>query len=265
MDEHKQIHEDILPERLKEMIKSCDWQRITIGMSASRTYRLTGENGVYFLKVQSVEVDTGLFDEKERIEWLQGKLPVPKLLFYDKDEWNEYMLLSEVAGVIASDKHYETMLPQLMEQLGAGLRAVHAVDIEDCPFDRRLDTVLQEAYRRAKDGLVDEDDFDVERAGMTAVALYGQLVELRPAEEELVFTHGDYCLPNIMLDQGQISGFIDWGGAGVADKYQDIALAERSITYNFGGQYVPLFLEAYGLSEADREKMKYYKLLDEFF
>ncbi|MDQ0061812.1 APH(3') family aminoglycoside O-phosphotransferase [Paenibacillus harenae] len=257
--------EAALPQPLISLTSDCRWRRITIGMSASRTYRLSRGQEASYLKVQSMEAGGCLLDEKDRIQWLQGKLPVPELLYYDRDESNEYLLLSEVAGLIASDKAHEAMLPQLMAQLAVGLKAVHAVDITDCPFDRTLGKVLEEARQRTEQGLVDEDDFDEERQGMSAAAIYQQLLENRPQAEELVFTHGDYCLPNIILHKGKVSGLIDWGRAGIADKYQDLALAVRSIAHNFGEGHVSAFLEAYGLQEADKAKLEYYKLLDEFF
>jgi hypothetical protein len=44
-----------------------------------------------------------------------------------------------------------------------------------------------------------------------------------------------------------------------------IALAVRSITYNFGGPAVRPFLDAYGLRDVDQAKVDYVCLLDEFF
>jgi aminoglycoside phosphotransferase len=82
----------------------------------------------------------------------------------------------------------------------------------------------------------------------------------------LVFTHGDYCLPNIMLKDGAVSGFLDLGRAGIADRYTDLALAARSIRHNMGDErLVNLFFHAYGLGEVDWRKVDYYILLDELF
>jgi aminoglycoside phosphotransferase len=81
----------------------------------------------------------------------------------------------------------------------------------------------------------------------------------------LIFTHGDYCLPNIIIHEGKLNGFIDWGRAGIADKYQDIALVVRSIIRNFGKKYTNMFLDEYGLVQFDRARIEYYQLLDEFF
>ena len=44
--------------------------------------------------------------------------------------------------------------------------------------------------------------------------------------------HGDYCLPNIILKEHTVSGYIDVALAGVGDRYQDLALAVRSLAYN---------------------------------
>ncbi|WP_078546880.1 phosphotransferase [Litchfieldia alkalitelluris] len=75
----------------------------------------------------------------------------------------------------------------------------------------------------------------------------------------------DYCLPNIIVNKDRISGFIDLGRAGVADKYQDLALAVRSITSKLGEEYIQSFFEEYGIAEINEEKLEYYQLLDEFF
>lgn len=73
-------------------------------------------------------------------------------------------------------------------------------------------------------------------------------------------------MPNILMDEdSQITGFIDWGGAGVADVYQDIALAIHSVKRNFGSSWTELFLAEYGFHNVDWENVEWYQLLDEFF
>lgn len=254
-----------LPTDLSELINDYQWQRITLGLSQSQTYLLSGVPSNLYIKIQSLTAAESLLHEKERLVWLQGKLPVPEAVYYGQDDANEYLLMTEIEGVNASDKAYGGMLPQLMQQLAIGLRTLHEVPVEGCPFDQTLDAKIVEARRRVEQQLVDEDDFDQQREGRTAGDLAQELLNLKPETEDLVFTHGDYCLPNIILKDGKVHGFIDWGRAGIADRYQDIALAIRSIGYNFGNAYVQAFLDAYGLSELDEAKVHYYQLMDEFF
>ena len=92
-----------------------------------------------------------------------------------------------------------------------------------------------------------------------------ELLSTRPSIEDLVFTHGDYCLPNVLLLGGELTGFVDWGRAGVADLYKDIALVLRSLEKNTGEDLADMFFEAYGLSSRDADRVEYYKLLDEFW
>lgn len=66
-------------------------------------------------------------------------------------------------------------------------------------------------------------------------------------EPEITFCHGDYCLPNIMVTEGQVSGVIDWPHAGYLDRRIDLAAASRSIRYNLKDElFVTAFLRAYG-------------------
>ncbi|OAS89466.1 APH(3') family aminoglycoside O-phosphotransferase [Metabacillus litoralis] len=253
-----------LPMTLTKLVNGYTWEQITIGLSESKTFLLKTNNHNQYLKIQSIKTIENLQDEKNRLEWLQGKLPVPKVLHYEKDEENEYLLLSEIKGKDASNQFYENNLPQLMKLLAIGVKMMHGISIKDCPFNEKLEKKVEEARRRVKNGLVDEEDFDEKRSGKTAKQLFQDLIIKKPVNEELVFTHGDYCLPNIIMDNDKVSGFIDMGRAGVADRHQDLALAIRSIRYNFGEEMVPFFLNEYGY-EADETKIEYYQLLDEFY
>jgi aminoglycoside phosphotransferase len=117
---------------------------------------------------------------------------------------------------------------------------------------------------------VREEDFDATRQGRTAVDLYSELVARSPSSEDRTFTHGDYCLPNVILTEDttggfRVSGFVDCANAGIADRYQDLALCARSVADNLGAEWVQPLFERYGLDRVDEDKLAYYQLLDEFF
>lgn len=126
------------------------------------------------------------------------------------------------------------------------------------------------------DGLVDVDNVEPDTFGSDGfenpAALLRWLWAHRP-EEEPALSHGDYCLPNVFLDGGNVSGFLDLGRAGVADKWCDIALCYRSLSHNYSGRFHSaaysgyddlLLFKALGL-EPDWQKIRYYILLDELF
>jgi aminoglycoside phosphotransferase len=241
---------------------------VTIGESASPVYQLANEQGpISFLKVCPRSSGLTLADDAARLAWLADRLPVPRLLAYHEDATHTYLLMSAVPGIDAATlaETEQMATAQLVRLLAVGLRQIHAVPVVDCPFDHRLARELAQARLRAERGLVDEDNFDDERQGRAAASLLQELLATAPATEDLVLTHGDYCLPNIMIAEQQVSGFIDLGSAGVGDRYRDLALVRRSLIRNCGEEWVAPFFTAYGLPRPDEAKLAFYQLLDEFY
>ena len=254
-----------LPPNLAQAVSGYAWQQNTVGFSSAQIFRLETKNkNSLYLKIDSRHFKNSLSLEKRKLNWLKNRLPVPEVLLFAEDEMNEYLLLSEIFGVDASNDSLKTDLPRLVGELTDGLKMIHKLPIADCPFDARLEYKIELARERMINGLVDEKDFDEERQGRTAEDLFQELIATAPTAEDLVFTHGDYCTPNVILDKGKLSGFVDWSSAGIADKYQDIALLTRSVRYNFGKELEESVFEIYGI-EPDWEKILFYLLLDEFF
>lgn len=251
-----------LPAALSADVAGYIWEPIQRGCSAAAVYCLAQSGApTRFLKVGP----TGMMaDERDRLVWLANHLPVPEVHRFLEEDGQGFLLMSAIAGLDASDEKCGDDLPNLVRVLAEGLRRFHAVAIDDCPFDETIMAKLGRARQQADAGLVDPDDFDEEREGKTVAEALAELEGIHPPAEDLVLTHGDYCLPNILLDSGKLSGFIDLGRAGVADRYQDLALAARSLAHNFGDEWVPFLFECYGV-EPDPAKIAYFQLLDEFF
>jgi aminoglycoside phosphotransferase len=62
--------------------------------------------------------------------------------------------------------------------------------------------------------------------------------------------HGDSCLPNIMVGDNGLSGYIDLGDRGVGDVEGDLSTAVWSLQHNLGPGFGRRFLTAYGLPDA---------------
>jgi aminoglycoside phosphotransferase len=233
--------------------------QIQTGKSGAGVYRIVDQP--WILKIQKSQ--NALLEETKKMQWLEANgIPVPNVIEYAQHEQHEYLLMTELVGTDAS----RAADPKTaVRALALGLQRLHSLPT-DCPFDRRLDKTLREAQQNWQNGLVDESDFDESRVGADVAVLYQHLLEQRPIEH-LVFTHGDYCLPNIVLNNNQISGFIDLGRAGLADACQDLALMTRSLESDHNPKFHGLsgyFLEVYG-TKPDQAKLEYYRILDEFF
>jgi aminoglycoside 3'-phosphotransferase-2 len=246
-------------------IRGYEPEEVAIGRSTSMVYRLVSpEMPTLFLKT-AAGVDTAeLKSEHDRLRWLVGRVPVPSILGFAVDPDWAYLLTEGLPGTNAAEMP-ERLRLQVTTRFAVELRKLHSIDPGECPFDQTLEQVLPAASARAMAGCVDEADFDVERLGYSAIELLGPLYQKRPVSEDIVVTHGDACLPNAIFDQRTFSGFVDCSRCGRADRYQDLALAARSIISNFGGRFAAEFFDAYGIDSVDAEKVSYYQLVDEFF
>ncbi|MCR4682109.1 MAG: phosphotransferase [Clostridiales bacterium] len=67
-----------------------------------------------------------------------------------------------------------------------------------------------------------------------------------------VLIHGDYCLPNIILDGWSFSGFIDTGNGGMGDRHIDVLWGIWTLKFNLGtAKYTDRFIDAYGRDRID--------------
>lgn len=211
------------------------------------------------------------------LEWLAGKLIVPEIIAFAQKNGYNYLLMSKINDKTVYNSVLNNNADNIVSALADGLKQLWNVNICECDFDSTLNKRLKEARYRIDNNLVDVDDFNEETLGEKGFSdveeLYSFLVKNKP-DEDLVFSHGDYCLPNIFSKNNKAVGFIDLGKAGVADRWQDIALCVRSLEYNvcnlkgmseeeFSGLKEKLY-NTLGVTE-NKEKLRYYILLDELF
>ncbi|MBC9929190.1 APH(3') family aminoglycoside O-phosphotransferase [Chitinophaga qingshengii] len=252
-----------LPTALAHLLTDMQPETVTIGYSAAGVYRYTSDHSVFYLKTQPS--GQGLHGEYAVLTWLQDKLPVPAILYFGTHDDTDYLLTTAMEGDMLCAAHFLDNPELTVKLLADGIKLLSAVPIADCPFDNRLEHKLEAAARNIQQGLVDTSDWETNHRFTAPQALLDYLIAHQPAQFTPVFTHGDYCLPNIFGNQGRVSGFIDIGGAGIADAYQDIALCVRSLKHNFGSDdYAGLFFDMLGI-ERDEERVEYYVLLDELF
>lgn len=259
-----------IPNSIRKLIESESYAADNIGMSDSSVYLFSDK----VLKVQSADEESE--NEYMMMKWLDGKLPVPEVIAYETYCGKSYLLMSRISGAMACDNFYMDTPELLIELLSKAMHMLWEVDITDCPGRMNLDKKLEMAAYHVEHDLVDMENVQPDTFGEDGFRnpkeLLSWLIENRP-QEELVLSHGDFCLPNIFLTENKVSGFIDLGKMCVADKYQDIALCYRSLTDNLDGKYdgkvrkkldVDTFFNKLGITP-DWDKIRYYILLDELF
>ncbi len=206
-----------------------------------------------------------LRQEIDVMRWLGERARTPAILWAGPCEAG-YGLVSEAAtGAPVSHVAEDQAGAALIATIEA-LAALHALPSADCPFDRTLAARFPMAQAQVEAGLVDEDDFDAERAGWTAPQALAHARATAPTSEDLVLTHGDASLPNFIWSEGGAVTLLDLGRFGLADRYQDLAIFLRSAKRNHPHiDARALLREHYPLAEVDEAACEFYRLLDELF
>ena len=263
------MEEFMIPESIRKLIAGREYTVDGTGMSGS---------SVLLFPDMALKIgpESPLTDGMLRVmRWLEGKLPAPRALCFERADGREYLLMTRVQGKMACDKAYLSQPELLLRLLSEALHMLWRVDVTGCPRSRTLNDELAHARRSLERGVVDFSRCEPETFGPggfeSPEKLLVWLEENKPPVEP-VFSHGDCCLPNIFFEGDRVSGFIDLGDAGMADRWRDLALCYRSLKHNTDGFYgtkIPDFrpeklFDYLGIAP-DWDKLRYYILLDEFF
>lgn len=239
------------------------WERVTAGRSGDEVFRAGGT----FCKVTADAAR-----EAATLTWLREEgLPAAEVL----DVGPDWLLTREIIGRTGADPWPPHQQLRVVDAIAEVTGRLHALPVGRCPFDRTLAQTVPQVRAAAEAGRVDLDDLDVQRRGSSVGDLLEELARLLPdmqAREIPVVTHGDWCLPNVLLDPDSIEvvGLVDSARAGRADRYVDLALMSRSLSSvelnpQFGSSAAYHFLTRCHHDPADNDKIEFYRLLDEFF
>lgn len=261
------ILEEIMSEKLLKLVRNYKVTKTIDGMSPAKVYKLTNQDDVLYLKFSHVVFSGTTYDverEKNVLQWLEGKLTIPRIIFFEKHKDYVFLLMSEADGKCLN---LEAVTPEIRVKLYAdSIKILQNIDITSCIFDSTINIRLSELVYLQNKGLLAEDDFyqgDVPFS--TPDELIKFLMDNIP-EQDIVFSHGDISDGNIFIDDhNSILSYIDWGRGGIADKWYDIGLCVRNIRQDLlGAKYVELFFELLGI-EPEWDKINYYSWLDELF
>lgn len=255
------------PESIARAIGSRPYRTEDIGRSGSSV--LIFEDMVLKIEKSSPVSD----NEYAVLTWLGGRLNAPRVICFEKADGFHYLLMTKLRGEMACDASLDRSY--VICGLAQGLKTLWRLPLDGCPNVQTFSKRLMLARERMERGDLANAVFPAQAKAIGCEdfpSLLTYLERNRP-EETLVFSHGDYCLPNVFLD-GEDVGFLDLGSAGGADLWYDITICLWSIRYNFCdffgvseeelADYEELFFRELGIAR-DADKIRYHVLLDEFF
>lgn len=235
-----------------------------MGHSGDQVYFLSNNKQNYYLKISKSEE---ILNEVKAYRYLEGKINVPKVYEFVEKEGHYFLLMSEVKGRMISDLLTESV-EDTIQLYAKVLKLLHDLPIEGYPIQTNLPEILKKAKENMSEIDINTLEEITKQRGLEAT--FERLIELYPNKRDLVICHGDFCMPNVLV--GEQVGFIDLGRSRIDDRYQDIALALRSLKMNietlhlpYLDEYTTLFLNTYGIQKLDKRKCEFYFLLDEFY
>lgn len=227
----------------------------TSGCSGDKTYFVDREPAAY-LKIGP----KGKFARSSAMQryWAGKGLSADVVMYLSEDR--DYFVTTPIPGKDGLAPEHLAEPEKLSRAFGAALRRLHSVSFADCPVDL-LTQLLDEAKDRSFQQWHMDDlrPFIGEAHAETARAEVKANAHLLRRDALL---HGDYCLPNIMLDNWQLTGFIDIADGGIGDRHYDIAWGLWTIMYNLKQpEYGEMFLDAYGRDAIDPARLRICALL----
>lgn len=207
----------------------------------------------YFLKIAPKGT---LKREAEMTHYFQEKRLGLGYIVYLSEQSQDFLLKAKIHGEDYTARQYLDNPKRLCESLAENLRFLHAQSFENCPILNHSERYLGRIEENARLG----------KANLEFVESYGILTadeayQFVQANKQLLkndtLLHGDYCLPNVILDDWQFKGFIDLDCAGVGNRHIDLFWGAWTLKFNLGtDRYRERFFDAYGREKIDDELLK---------
>ena len=216
--------------------------------AAAKVWFLDKADGFYLKKAPK----DSLQKEAAMTKFFHSKGLAAEILAYESlDE--DWLLTRRIAGEDCTWRPYLEQPERLCDTIAQLLRQLHETSFEGCPVDRTADylaTARRHHEAKAYDMALFPDNW-----GYATPEEAWQVVEQTSQYLKTdTLLHGDYCLPNIMLDSWKFSGFIDLDTAGIGDRHVDLFWGAWTLQFNLKtDRYRSRFLDAYGRDNINEE------------
>ncbi len=142
-----------------------------------------------------------------------------EVLTYESLE-EDWLLTRRVPGEDMTHIDYLADPKRLCDVLAESLRMLHSLSPAGCPVSDHTTQYLTTAEKNYRAGLFDPSYANI--PGLTPDGAWQTVTEGRQLFMSDTLLHGDYCLPNVMLESWTLRGFIDLGNGGIGDRHVDL-------------------------------------------
>ena len=215
----------------------------------ARVWLIDRDGGYYLKKNRAGELSR----EAEMTAYFHKKGLGAEVLAYRTDE-HDWLLTASVRGEDCTLQKYLDEPKRLADVLAESLRALHEINPSDCPVTDRCGEYIALAEANYRSGCYSKEHFPDSFGYRSAEEAYAVFSEGKSALICDTLLHGDYCLPNIMLDNWSFSAFIDVGMGGVGERHIDLFWGAWTLLFNLKtDRYRERFFDAYGRDKVDTD------------
>ena len=216
--------------------------------STARVYCIDTDGGLY---LKTAPKGT-LAKEAAMTGFFHSKGLAAQVLAYESLD-ADWLLTARIPGEDCTDAMYLADPQRLCDTTAQLLRMLHDTDPIGCPINRTVD-YLATARKNYQEANYDSSLFPDNWGYRTAEEAWRVVEENAGYLQTDTLLHGDYCLPNIMLNNWQFSGFIDLDAGGIGDRHIDLFWGIWSLQFNLKtDRYRERFLDVYGRESVSEE------------
>ncbi|MFA5870401.1 MAG: phosphotransferase [Candidatus Paceibacterota bacterium] len=95
-------------------------------------YKIEAGKGNYFLKIKFGSISS---KERDRLEWFQGKVPVPSIIGFTTKDNSRALLMTALEGKNLAVLCKEWPVEKVIEKIVDALHTFHGISTESWPFD----------------------------------------------------------------------------------------------------------------------------------
>jgi|GEM_PF-2831505 len=220
-----------------------------------------------FVKIGKSYEKYEIIEEYKNLSLLQGSLPVPEVYDYITTDSQAMIVLEKMPGFplnsmisLLGRNHSLSIIKDILDALKSVPNSVKN------NFEIASKQELKNIKSLIDNNLINKDNFMKGSRDLDPVAAFNKIQNDLNNHNTQVLTHGDLCLPNILVTIGKWS-LIDWGKGGNGDSARDLSALEGSLKRNIDEQAFPQVCEMMNIEMniTLSQKLEIYKLMDLFW
>jgi len=243
----------VIRQRIEQQVGSIDSIRPVAEQGGTAiVYYVKTLDGIYILKQASLpRYREWLAQEATVMQTFKSQqhITIPTYIDYMKDEQQDYLLMSYIAGETLTttlENASERQRLELIRGFGRFLRQLHTKEISSAHSSQDwLDKQLLQADHYMKQGWTSGSS-----------ELLHALSTKHPEPVPATWIHGDCTTDNLLVRDNAIVAFIDLAGMTVGDRRYDEALATRSFGTDI--KMLDAFYSGYGFSPISEETFRFF-------